>query len=562
MSNLNLGRNLILSTILMFGCGRHFSANQAPDLTTDALTEAQNKSGRSYTSFSDPATVQSIKEQVVFTEANKAFASQILLVQKNVSSGTVILNIQWKGLSKNLIFSGKIQNQDSIFQVSLNELSGQRNDLAIKATCESLNCNSFNGLLKDQSGNLIGIILRAENRSLTLVESKPQTDSFKLLSKEKQSAFLAARKGFSVSLSSVEIYPGQSTYQITEGNDKIEGELLNIDEGVAPAKASGIFLTLGEIELIGNNQGNSDSGAELQFKITNKIGKQSLTSYLKMETNIPVLPTASPTFLKELGANALVEQILLDENNDIVKDYIASRLIPKKNVSKSNPQLPDVGGMLKYLACEEGNKSICSPEESGRDKTQTVKTMNQILREDGLPAAWSLISFMESKFDAAAYNNYSKAAGYWQFIPSTAAAPMFKLIQNGKDLRRDLKASTDAAAKYFKLLLNYWNGDVKMSVLSYNMGEGAAQKACNHGSDEKSNCNIEGNMRRNQNKQISELYDLNKKDFWKLYALHSFGSVSRNGKSGQEYVLKFLGESLVSFHPEHYGYTNRAVDLN
>ncbi len=557
MRSLTLTFKLILTLGLFSACNRHFSANQ-PDIATDALTEGQNPQGRSYTSFSEPATVQNIKDQVSFSEANKSFASNIQSIQKTFSKKELRLTIQWKGLSKNLIFSGKLQNQEAL----LSDQSGQKQDLEIKANCETSTCDSLNAFLKDQNGNLIGLILRSETRNMSIVETTSQAESFSLLPKEKQNAFIQARKGFSASLNSYEIYPGSSYYEIKQGENKIEGELLNIDEGSAPTKTTGLFASLGQIELIGNNQGDSDSGAELQFKITNKVGQKILTSYIKMETNIPVLSNSSPNLINQLGANILVQQILSDEDNEFVKGYITNRLVQKKNVSKTNPQSPDVSEMLKYLACQEGNKAICTHDKMGHDRTVTVKSMDQILRQDGLPEAMSLIAFMESKFDSS-ISNASGALGYWQFIRSTASLPMFGLIKNGKDLRTDLKASTDAAAKYFKLLLSYWNGDLKMSVISYNIGEGTAAKACQRGSDDKNNCSIERNNKLNQNKQITEIYDLNKKDFWRLYALHSFGAVSSlNGKSGQDYVLKFLGESLVSFHPEHYGYSDRAVDLN
>ena len=549
----------VLALIVLSACGPHFTANKQSDITTDALTEAQNPFGRSYTSFSPPSTVQNIKDQISFSESNKNFASNVESIKVTTDAKDLKIVIQWKSLSKPLVFQGTMQPKDSGFKAELSDKSAQKKDFQIVANCESKKCENLNAFLKDETGDLIGLVVKHEDRTINLVETAAQRSLYKLLSKEKQNAITLAKKGFVVSLNSVEVYPGRSYYEVKQDDSSITGELLNIDEGAAPTKTTGIFTTLGSVELIGNNQGDSNSGGELQFKITNEAQKNQIISYLQMETSISLLQHSMPSLNTDESENPLVQQILGDESNDVVKAYVAAHLVPKLNLPKNRSQIAGVEEVSFYLACEEGNKKICGPDKQGHDRTVTAKSLNQVLKQNGLPAAWGLIAFMESRFESNAYNR-SGASGYWQFVYSTAKA--FNLIVDGRDLRTNLQASTTAAANYFKLLLRYWNGDVKMAIISYNMGEGAAQRACDRGSENKANCNIAKNQKLNEHRAISDLYDLNKKDFWRLYSLHSFGSVSANAKSGQDYTLKFLSESLVSFHPLKYGYGNQAVDLN
>ncbi len=559
MTTLKSTALVILAVSSLAACGPHFTANKQNDLTTDALTEAQNPYGRSYTSFSSPTDVQAIKDQISTSVENKNFASQVESIEVATKQKTVEVSVHWKGLNKALLFQGRLEEKDSNFSALLNDKTGQKRDFELNANCNSLKCETLNAFLKDQAGNLIGLIVKQENRDMKLVETSTQKNSYKLLSKEKQNAIAQAKKGLSVTLRSVEVYPGRSYYEIKQGESTMTGELLSIDEGSAPTQTTGIFATLGYIELIGNNQGDSSYGGELQFKVTNQAQQTSVVSYLQMDSSINLMQHQMPHSPPQAGVHTLVQQILDEENNEIVKSYIAAHYAPKQNLPKTRSQSAGVEEVSLYLACEEGNSNVCKRDKTGHDKSATVKTMVQVLRQNGFPAAWSLVSFMESHFEPNVRSS-SGALGYWQFLASTGRA--FNIVGNGKDLRTNLTESTAAATRYFKLLLDSWNGDVKMAIISYNMGQGDVQKACNRGSDNTANCNIAKNQRQNEHREMADIYDLNKKDFWRLYNLHVFGSVSRNGSGAQEYTLKFLSQNIVSFHPLKYGYGNKAVDLN
>ncbi|HWT70903.1 MAG TPA: transglycosylase SLT domain-containing protein [Oxalicibacterium sp.] len=96
------------------------------------------------------------------------------------------------------------------------------------------------------------------------------------------------------------------------------------------------------------------------------------------------------------------------------------------------------------------------------------------LEERGMPTELALLPFIESAFNPQAYSS-AKAAGMWQFIPSTGRD--FNLKQNMfKDERRSVIASTDAALTYLQKLYDMF-GDWQLALAAYNWGEGSVQRA-------------------------------------------------------------------------------------
>ncbi|MGZ3235886.1 MAG: transglycosylase SLT domain-containing protein [Burkholderiaceae bacterium] len=98
------------------------------------------------------------------------------------------------------------------------------------------------------------------------------------------------------------------------------------------------------------------------------------------------------------------------------------------------------------------------------------------LEKRNMPTELALLPFIESAFNPQAYSS-AKAAGMWQFIPSTGRD--FNLKQNVfKDERRDVIASTDAALNYLQKLYGMF-GDWQLVLAAYNWGEGSVQRAIN-----------------------------------------------------------------------------------
>lgn len=92
----------------------------------------------------------------------------------------------------------------------------------------------------------------------------------------------------------------------------------------------------------------------------------------------------------------------------------------------------------------------------------------------GMPTEIALLPMIESAYNPAAYSRM-RAAGMWQFIPSTGKR--YGLQQTWwYDGRRDVLAATSAALDYLQALHDMF-GDWELALAAYNWGEGAVQRA-------------------------------------------------------------------------------------
>jgi membrane-bound lytic murein transglycosylase D len=92
----------------------------------------------------------------------------------------------------------------------------------------------------------------------------------------------------------------------------------------------------------------------------------------------------------------------------------------------------------------------------------------------GMPTELALLPFVESAFKAEAVST-AKAAGLWQFIPSTGRD--YDLEQNmWKDERRSVIDSTRAALDYLQKLHDMFD-DWHLALAAYNWGEGSVSRA-------------------------------------------------------------------------------------
>ncbi|HET9025611.1 MAG TPA: transglycosylase SLT domain-containing protein [Burkholderiaceae bacterium] len=91
-----------------------------------------------------------------------------------------------------------------------------------------------------------------------------------------------------------------------------------------------------------------------------------------------------------------------------------------------------------------------------------------------MPTELALLPFVESAFQPEAISS-AKAAGLWQFIPSTGKD--YDLAQNmWHDERRDVIESTRAALDYLQKLYDMFS-DWHLALAAYNWGEGAVSRA-------------------------------------------------------------------------------------
>lgn len=93
----------------------------------------------------------------------------------------------------------------------------------------------------------------------------------------------------------------------------------------------------------------------------------------------------------------------------------------------------------------------------------------------GMPTEIALLPFVESAMNPTALSS-AKAAGLWQFIPSTGRA--YNLQQDWwVDNRRDVVQSTEAALDYLQKIYALAGNDWFLALASYNWGENAVARA-------------------------------------------------------------------------------------
>jgi len=144
-----------------------------------------------------------------------------------------------------------------------------------------------------------------------------------------------------------------------------------------------------------------------------------------------------------------------------------------------------------------------------------ISEIKKVFDHFGLPEELAYVPMAESGYVPFAHS-YAKAAGLWQFVPSTAK--FFGLNINWwEDERKDVIRSTIAAAKFYKLLYKKF-GKWNLVLAAYNCGEGG--------------------VRRRIKKHKTD-------NFWRLHSLP---------KQTKDYVPKVRALIKIAQDPEKYGF--------
>ncbi len=117
------------------------------------------------------------------------------------------------------------------------------------------------------------------------------------------------------------------------------------------------------------------------------------------------------------------------------------------------------------------------PDYVGRIVDRSARYLFYIVTElerRNMPLEIALLPMIESAFNPVALSS-AKAAGIWQFIPSTGK--QFGMKQDWwADSRRDVVAATNGALDYLSKLYEMF-GDWQLALASYNWGEGSVMRA-------------------------------------------------------------------------------------
>ncbi|MCL2690118.1 MAG: LysM peptidoglycan-binding domain-containing protein [Chitinispirillia bacterium] len=145
-----------------------------------------------------------------------------------------------------------------------------------------------------------------------------------------------------------------------------------------------------------------------------------------------------------------------------------------------------------------------------------LPVMEQMFADSGLPRNLAYLPIIESGFNPHA-TSHARAAGIWQFIPSTGRA--YGLRQNyWIDERRDPLKSTEAAIRYLRKLYRDF-GDWHLALAAYNCGENGLART----------------MRRD-----------NAISYWELKTLP---------KETFNYVPLYLGSLIIAKNPDVFDFT-------
>ncbi|MDY0040688.1 MAG: lytic transglycosylase domain-containing protein, partial [Desulforhabdus sp.] len=144
-----------------------------------------------------------------------------------------------------------------------------------------------------------------------------------------------------------------------------------------------------------------------------------------------------------------------------------------KSNNKTRIQVPNQPAVQKYIGFYKGKGRLTFIDGLERSWLH-LPLMVKILESRGVPAELIYVVLVESSFKSKAMSP-GGAGGYWQLLPSTARSLGLR-VDRWVDERMDPVKSTEAAAKYLRMLYDRYNS-WPLALAAYNAGDGPVQKA-------------------------------------------------------------------------------------
>jgi hypothetical protein len=478
-----------------------------------------------------------------------------------------------------------LQLQQTDFVGRLTESTGQRSDLTIDALCAESACYHGKFLVKDQQGRTAGIVITKEDRLLRL-----KTPDNPALAPVDERVAGDYKQGKPVVVTSTEIFPGRSYYDIKEktANPSAQGLQLKgdlVEPGGDCVQVDNSQSQYSQTCLIGNDeQGDllfklqlkdstpeqtatppaNSSSSKSKPRNSQKPAQKPAGSSEKPNTKPSAKPPKpalylelarderpaenGPTTTTTIPVNRVNCRVTSASNNsmiqDIMKDCGNTEIEKYTKIWATGVRGKWLKNFLHYNEIRLHGDSSATKAELG--KAGDLKTMLSVLAQYNFPEIWAVISVHES----AGFINQTKPAshgeiGYWQLLPATAAGfglKVYPTVTRAKDDRLNVSKATTAAIRYYNGLLTMWAGDVKMAMASYNRGEGTMDKASK-------NLQVQINQGHiNVGDDLREAAAISK-DFWYIYHHHMLNKKEHNW----EYVPIILAGMFVAAAPDAYG---------
>ena len=247
---------------------------------------------------------------------------------------------------------------------------------------------------------------------------------------------------------------------------------------------------------------------------TEQKSTSALTQATTSSLHSPSTPSVVTASLDNIEHDQFEELYLSSEASDSIWPRV-----------RAGFQLPDD---IQHKALDREIKWLAKHPEYMQRVMQRADPFLYYIMEEAekrhLPTELALLPIVESAYQPFAYS-HGRAAGIWQFIPSTGRS--YGLKQNWwYDGRRDIYASTQAALNYLENLNKEFKGDWMLALAAYNSGSGTVKRAIR------------------KNKRLKK-----PTDFWHL----------KLPKETRAYVPKLLALKEIITNPEKYTISLRCI---